>query len=147
MVEPPETMRPARRLARAARGGEQVHPVVPVEAPILRVQKGGDEVGIHAVERQPAPTAAVDGARVAQDSPLTVPQDRPRLESGSEELGWDRPRYPRGDRERNDRPQQENRCAGSTPDRGHRDLLGAGTTVNVPPSLSPYTAGLYISSA
>ncbi len=125
----------------------RIHAAVAVEAMILDGDERRDQVGIHLRQSQPAAPAPVRGTgrpQLAAEAVLQGHHLRARIEHPRGKRAPDpRHQYAGGQREGRARPDRAplrrgRRHAGHGPD---------ARTVNTPPSLSPNTAGLYISSA
>ena len=115
------------------------------EPPVLDREERGDQVGIDVGQRHPAPKACRPPARVLRaGSPARSSSDeRAGLALSSIPGGSGRASQTSSDDgdPRGDRPRAAPRAHASS------RRPPSAVTVNVPPSLSPNTAGLYISSA
>jgi hypothetical protein len=126
---------------------------MPIESPVLNGQKGGEKIRVDVGQRYPASERAISGARSPEWEATAVKQHEPGC-GRVKQVG----------RQGTFEPNADPGC--SRADDGHGDQRGAvegawpyhllpagfgvaafGVTVKTPPSLSPNTAGLYISSA
>src|SRR6266487_6320972 len=90
------------------------------------------------------PISAVRRPRRAEHQPVAVGEREAELRRRGEETGRQRPGDPGGQGEREARGQARAQREQPAAPAAHRDFT---VTLNTPPSLRPWTAGLYISSA
>lgn len=126
--------RPAQRLG--------IHAGVAVEATVFRRDECDQQRGVHLRERNPLLQGPLPGAGGAERGARAVQEPERRRGRPVEERPRERQRNPRRHRRRH--RQHRDARAPNQPAPSHGDLA---FTVNTPPSVRPYTAGLYISSA
>src|SRR6266496_1005316 len=131
-------------IARRTQHGAPVHGAMLIEAPVLQRDERLQDLGIHVREREPACQAAVRRTRGTERQPVPVGECEARRRRRGEETGRERPSDPDRQRERQARGQDTAEREHLATPVAHGDFT---VTLNKPPSLRPWTAGLYISSA
>ncbi len=120
-----------------------VHGAVLVEPAVLEREERLQDLRIHFRQGERAHQAPVRRPRRAEHQPVAVGEREARFRRRGEETGRQRPGDPgtEGERQARQARAQREQPAAPVP---HRDFT---VTLNTPPSLRPWTAGLYISSA
>ena len=127
-------------VADSANDGSDVDTVMVPEATIFDGDEGVDHVGVDAIIRDPACVAAVVGSRVTEYDAVAILDRHAASRIEGEDVGRERQcdEHQNGARHGSG----DDSCRVPEMSRGnHR-----GVTTNVPPSLRPFTPGLYISS-
>src|SRR5712692_614258 len=115
-----------------------------VEAAVLKREERLQDFRIHFRQRQPACQTAVRRARGPERQFVTVGERETRRRRRTNHSGGERPNDPGSQRERQASDQAAAEREQPARPASHRDLA---VTLKTPPSLRPWTAGLYISSA
>ena len=134
----------AQVVARRSNGGAPVHRAMLIEAAVLEREERLQDLRIHFRQREPACQAAVRCVRGPERQPVAVGKREARCRQRGDETGRQRPNGPGTQRERQGRGQAPAEREQPAAPVAHRDFT---VMVNTPPSLRPWTAGLYISSA
>ena len=134
----------AQVVPRRSNGGAPVHRAMLIEAAVLEREERLQDLRIHFRQREPACQAAVRRVRGPERQPVAVGKREARCRQRRDETGRERPNGPGTQRERQGDGQAPAEREQPAAPVAHRDFT---VTVNTPPSLRPWTAGLYISSA